>query len=358
MVFILIGNEKLGKQMVTAEQGESLRKVVVVTGGTAGVGRAIAEAFAARGDRVAVLARGEAGLSATADAIRAKGGEALALKTDVSHAEQVQKSAAEIINTWGKIDIWINNAMVSIFSPVSEMSPQEIKQVTEVTYLGVVYGTMTALKYMKAAESGSIIQIGSALGSRSIPLQSAYCGAKHAIDGFTESLRVELMHEKSKIKLTILELPAVNTPQFDWVKSMLPKKAQPVPPVYQPEVIAEAAVWASIHHRRRWAIGYPTVQALLAEKYAPAVADWYLAKNGYSSQQTKEPEDPKRENNLFHPVDRDAGAHGRFDSIARTYSVQWWLNKNRGAIAFGALGILVGALALNYSSSRDLSLKK
>lgn len=322
-------------------------KTVVITGASAGVGRAAAQAFAKQGCRVALLARGRVGLDACAREVEELGGEALVIPTDVANAEQVQAAAERVEETWGPIDVWVNNAMVSVFSPIVEMTADEFRRVTEVTYLGSVYGTLAALRSMRPRNRGVIVQVGSALAKRSIPLQGAYCAAKHAMAGFTESLRVELMHDRSSVKVTFLELPAVNTPQFDWSKSRMPNRAQPVPPIFQPEVIAEAIVYAAAHPRKSFAIGFPTIKALFAEKFVPGFADWYLSKCGYESQQTDEKENPKRASNLWHPIEKDFGSHGRFDDRARSVSWQWWLNEHR-ALVLSSL-IIISLIALEFA---------
>jgi NAD(P)-dependent dehydrogenase (short-subunit alcohol dehydrogenase family) len=311
-------------------------EVVVITGASAGVGRATAHAFARRGARIGLIARGRDGLEATFREVEATGGQALILPTDVAVAEQVEASAAAVEERLGPIDIWINNAMVSVFSPIKEMAAAEFKRVTEVTYLGYVYGTLSALKRMLARDRGVIVQVGSALAYRGIPLQAAYCGAKHAIQGFTESLRCELLHDGSRIKVIEVHLPALNTPQFSWVKSRLPRKPQPVPPIFQPEVAADAIVWATYHNRPEIYVGWPTVKAIVGNKIAPRIADWYLARNGYESQQTDVPVEPGRRDNLWEPVSGDHGAHGEFDAGSRAWSYQLWLSKNRNLLAFAA----------------------
>jgi NAD(P)-dependent dehydrogenase (short-subunit alcohol dehydrogenase family) len=305
-------------------------KVVVITGASAGVGRAIARAFARQGAHIGLLARGHEGLEGACRDVEQCGGKALALPTDVANPEQVEAAAAQVEQTFGAIDIWVNDAMASVFSPVKEMKPEEYKRVTEVTYLGTVYGTLAALRRMLPRDKGRIIQIGSALAYRGIPLQSAYCGSKHAIQGFTESLRAELIHDKSNVKITMVQLPAVNTPQFGWVKSRLAHKAQPVPPIYQPEVIAQGVTYVAEHYRRQLFIGTSTVIAIQGNKIAPGYADHYLGRTGFQSQQTDQPEDANRPNNLWAPVDEDHdyGAHGTFDERARSRSLQLWANSS------------------------------
>ncbi|HLI71269.1 MAG TPA: SDR family oxidoreductase [Ktedonobacteraceae bacterium] len=321
-------------------------EVVIVTGASAGVGRAIVQAFARRGAHIGLLARGQAGLEGARRDVEDLGGKALVLPTDVADPEQVESAATRVEETFGPIDLWINVAMASVFSPVKEMKPEEYKRVTEVTYLGYVYGTLAALNRMLPRDKGHIIQVGSALAYRGIPLQSAYCGAKHAVQGFTESLRAELIHDKSNVKLTMVQLPAVNTPQFGWVKSRLPHKAQPVPPIYQPEVIAEGVTYVADHYRRQLFIGMSTVVTIQGNKLAPGLGDKYLGKTGYKSQQTAQPADPNAPNNLWQPVDdrRDYGAHGAFDDRAIAQSRQLWIDTHRGLLGLVGAGI-TGAIA-------------
>lgn len=325
----------------------------MVTGASAGVGRAVARAFGAKGACVGLLARGVDGLNAAKQEIENDGGNAIVLQADVADYQQVYAAAKKLADTFGPIDVWVNNAMVSVFSPVKEMSPEEYQRVTNVTYLGYVHGTLAALKQMEERNYGIIIQIGSALSYRSIPLQSAYCAAKHAVMGFTESLRTELLHDQSNIQVCVAQLPAVNTPQFDWVKSRLPKKPQPVPPIFQPEVIADAVVWLSHHPRRELYIGASTAKAIIADKIAPGLADRYLARNGYDSQQTEQPEVPDRPHNLWQPVTGDHGAHGRFDENARGFSIQFWLSKHKIALATTAASAVIAYLA--HQRSREES---
>jgi len=328
---------------------DKVPEVVVVTGASAGVGRAITQAFARRGASIGLLARGHEGLEGARRDVEKLGGKALVIPTDVADSDQVEAAAAKVEETFGPIDIWINVAMASVFSPFKEMQPEEFKRVTEVTYLGQVYGTMAALHRMLPRDKGRIIQVGSALAYRGIPLQSAYCGSKHAIQGFTESVRCELIHDNSNVKISMVQLPAVNTPQFNWVKSRLHHKAQPVPPIYQPEVIADAIAYIADHYRRQLYIGLSTVIVIQGNKIAAALGDRYLAKTGYKSQQTSEPANPDRPNNLWHPVDdeRDYGAHGRFDSQAKDRSWQLWADTHRGLLALigtGLLGIISAAV--------------
>ncbi len=322
-------------------------EVVVVTGASAGVGRATALAFARRGAYIGLLARGAAGLEGARREVEAAGGKALVVQTDVADPDQVEAAAAQVEATFGPIDIWINNAMTSVFSPVKEMTPDEFKRVTDVTYLGFVYGTLSALKRMLPRDCGSIVQVGSALAYRGIPLQAAYCGAKHAIQGFNDSLRAELLHDKSNVRLTMVQMPALNTPQFAWVKSRLPNKAQPVPPIFQPEVAAEAIYWAAHHNRREVYVGRSTVIAIIGNKLAPGLGDWYLARTGYQGQQTDEPRDGNQPFNLWEPVDddRDYGTHGAFDDRASNWSPQLWATMHRRWLALAGAG-LVGAAAV------------
>lgn len=328
-------------------------QVVVVTGASAGVGRAVAEAYGKRGARVGLLARGQAGLEGARKAVEDHGGKAMIFQVDVSDAEAVEQAATEIERNFGPIDVWINNAMLSVFAPVHEIEPKDFHRVTDVTYHGVVWGTMTALKRMRERDHGTIVQVGSALAYRSIPLQSAYCGAKHAIEGFTASLRTELLHFGSNVKVSMVQLPAINTPQFDWVKTTLPKHPQPVPPIFQPELAAEAIMQAADTGVKEIKLGFPTVGAILGEKIAPGLLDRYLARTNFEAQQTDRPISPDRRNNLYRPVDddRDFGAHGDFSEKAKYSSPQWWLMTNRRWLVSAASGIAaVGALIKSRSS--------
>jgi NAD(P)-dependent dehydrogenase (short-subunit alcohol dehydrogenase family) len=300
-------------------------QTVVVTGASAGIGRATAELFGARGARVALIARGEAGLRGAADAIDYRGGKALPLAVDVADFDAVDQAAERAESEFGPIDVWVNVAFTSVFAPFTKITPAEFRRVTEVAYLGYVHGTMAALKRMVPRDRGTIVQVGSALGYRSIPLQSAYCGAKHAVNGFTEAVRCELMHDQSNVAITVVQMPAVNTPQFSWVLSRLPRNPQPVPPIYQPEVAAEGIVYAADHPRRKeyW-VGGSTVATILAQKVAAPLLDRYLARTGYKSQQTGKRAAPDRPSNLWEPVDQspgnDHGAHGSFDDKSRDHS--------------------------------------
>jgi NAD(P)-dependent dehydrogenase (short-subunit alcohol dehydrogenase family) len=318
----------------------------MITGASAGVGRATARVFARQGAAIGLLARGRAGLDAAAREVEGLGGRALVLKADVAEAQQVDEAAEALASAFGRIDIWVNNAMVSVFSPVVETTPAEYRRVTAVTYLGVVYGTLAALRHMRPRNAGAIVQVGSALAYRGIPLQSAYCAAKHAVQGFCDSLRAELLHERSGVRVTMVQLPAINTPQFEWVKSRLPNRAQPVPPIFQPEPIADAIVRAAVDGRREVYLGYPTTVALLGNKVAPGLGDWYLARSGFASQQTDEPEDPHRSDNLWAPADADYdyGARGRFDARAHARLWHVWASPWAGVIA-GVAGASLAMLA-------------
>jgi NAD(P)-dependent dehydrogenase (short-subunit alcohol dehydrogenase family) len=316
-------------------------EVVVVTGASAGVGRATAQAFARRGASIGLLARGRAGLEGARGDVVARGGRAISLPTDVADPAQVEAAAEAVERAFGPIDVWINNAMVSVFSPVKQMRAEEYRRVTDVTYLGTVYGTLAALRRMLPRDHGTIVQVGSALAYRGIPLQSAYCAAKHAIQGFCDSLHCELIHDKSRVRLTMVQMPALNTPQFGWVKSRLPRRAQPVPPIFQPEVAAEAIVWAAHQPQRSLMVGWPTVEAIVGNKIAPGLLDAYLARTCFDAQMTGEAEDPGRPDNLWEPVDaaHDHGAHGTFDRRSRDTSWQLWAEMNRGWIALAGAGL-------------------
>lgn len=317
---------------------------VVVTGASAGIGRAVARGFAGRGANVALLARGEAGLDGAARDVERAGGRALPIPVDVADAGAVDAAATTVERTAGPIDVWVNTAFVSVFAPFDQIAPEEFRRVTEVTYLGFVHGTRAALDRMKPRDAGVIVQVGSALGVRSVPLQSAYCGAKHAINGFTSSLQVELRHDRSRVAVTLVQMPAVNTPQFSWVRSRLPRHPQPVPPIYQPEVAADAVLYAADHPRRKlYRVGSSAVATTLGEKLASPLMDRYLARSGYASQQTDQPTDPARRDNLWEPVDDadggDHGAHGDFDAGARTRDPQLWCSRHRGFLAAGLAGL-------------------
>ena len=319
-------------------------EVVVITGASAGVGRATVRIFARHGARIALLARGVDGLEAARREVEELGGTALGIPVDVANADQVEAATARIESDLGEIEIWINNAMTSVFSPIKEMTPEEFRRVTEVTYLGYVYGTLAALKRMLSRDRGVIVQVGSALAYRGIPLQSAYCAAKHAVQGFCDSLRCELLHDKSHVRLTMVQLPALNTPQFGWVKSRLARKAQPVPPIFQPEVAVEAIYFAAHNPRREFYVGMPSVKAIVANKIAPGFLDHFLARTGYDSQQYDGPEDRNRPDNLWQPVPGDHGAHGAFDARARSWSPQLWTSEHRTLVSLAALALGISGL--------------
>ncbi len=315
-------------------------QVVMITGASAGVGRAAAIRFARQGARIGLLARGRAGLEGARRDVEAAGGEAVVLQADVADADAVEQAAARLEETYGALDVWITNAMASVYSPIADTPADEFKRVTDVTYLGVVPGPLAALRRMRPRTRGVIVQVGSALAYRGIPLQAAYCAAKHAVQGFCDSLRAELLHDGSHVQVTMVQLPALNTPQFDWVKSRLPYRGQPVPPIFQPEVAADAIVWAASAGRREIYVGAPTVIAIVGNKLLPGLGDAYLARTGVEAQQTDEPERPDRPHNLWEPVDddRDFGAHGRFDGRARDTSYQLWVTQHRAL-----LGLVAGA---------------
>ncbi|MCU7726280.1 SDR family oxidoreductase [Actinoplanes sp. KI2] len=331
----------------------SAARVVVVTGASGGVGRAVARRFGARGDRVALVARGEKGLRAAADEITAAGGRALPLPADVADFDAVDTAAAKAEAELGPIDVWVNTAFSSVFAPFDQIEPSEFRRVTEVSYLGYVHGTRAALSRMKPRNRGTIVQVGSALAYRGIPLQTAYCGAKHAIQGFNEALRCELLHEHSAVRTTMVQLPAVNTPQFTWLRSRLRRHAQPVPPIYQPEVAAKAIVYASEHPgRREYWVGASTAGTLLANAVAPGILDRYLARTGFQAQQTDQPHDPNDPGNLWHPADagdgHDYGAHGEFDANAKDSSVQVWASQHHGLLAAAFTLAAVGVSAVGF----------
>ncbi|MEV5439923.1 SDR family oxidoreductase [Streptomyces sp. NPDC052682] len=331
-------------------------RVVVVTGASGGVGRATARAFAERGDKVALLARGREGLAAAADEVERAGGEALVVPVDIADAKAVEDAAQQVVDTFGHLDVWVNNAFAGVFAPFTEVTPDEFRRVTEVTYLGYVFGTRAALRHMLPRDKGTIVQVGSALAYRGIPLQSAYCGAKHAIQGFNESLRCELLHARSGVRTTMVQLPAVNTPQFDWVLSRMPGRARPVAPVYQPEVAARAVVHAAGHARRReyW-VGGSTVATLLANAVVPGLLDRYLARTGFDSQQDQGEDASTGAGNLWAPADgphgHDHGAHGRFDDEALDSSAQHRVSRNRTRVG-AALTVGAGALAARTLTRR------
>ena len=327
-------------------------KVVVITGATGGVGRATAWEFARLGAKIALLARDEAQLAGTKKEVEELGGQAITIKTEVSAYDQVEDAARQTEAAFGPIDVWVNNAMNSVFAPIKDITADEIKRVTEVTYLGTVYGTMVALNRMRPRNRGSIVLVGSALAYRGIPLQSAYCGAKHGIQGFYDSLRTELMHDKSNIKTCMVQLPAMNTTQFGWVLNKLPHKPRPMGKVYQPEVAARAIVFAAAHNRREILVGYPSYEAIVGNKIAPWYADWVLSRTGYDGQQTSEPVDPSAKNNVWEPVGEDRGAYGNFAHIATDKSFTLWASMNRNMLR-AAAGLLAAGLFLVLSKRSD-----
>jgi NAD(P)-dependent dehydrogenase (short-subunit alcohol dehydrogenase family) len=329
------------------EELDLKNKVVVITGASAGLGRALAREFAKHGATLALLARGIDGLNAAVNEAGQCGCRAKAYPTDVGDYDQVEAAANAIESELGPIRVWVNNAMVSVFGPLKKMEPKDFKRVTDVTYLGQVYGTKAALKRMQSRNSGTVILAGSALAYRGIPLQSAYCGAKHGIHGFFESLRAELIHDKSEINLSMVQLPAMNTTQFGFVKSYLPNKPKPMGRIYEPEVAARAIVEIARNPRREAYVGYPTVQTIIGNKFVPGYLDNYLAKTGYNGQQTDEAADPNQRNNLYEPIPGDHGAHGNFDAQAWDFSPQFWAASHR-AFSWGALvltGFGIGLLA-------------
>ena len=319
--------------------------VVAVTGASGGIGRASAIEFANRGARLALIARGKAGLKAATADVEALGAKAFAVQADVSKPEEIESAIQDIETNFGEIDIWVNVAFTSVFANFTDIAPEEFKRVTEVTYLGYVYSIMAILPRMRQRGRGTIVNVGSALAYRGIPLQSAYSGAKHAIQGFNESLRVELLHERSPVNITMVQMPAVNTPQFSWVLSRLPHQAQPVPPIYQPEIAAKAVVYAASYPKRReyW-VGGSTVKTLLANAIAPGILDHYLARTGFSAQQTLTPRDPDQAVNLWGAADEDHdfGPRGIFSDVARAHSTQAWLSRHRKAITAGGVVVLSG----------------
>jgi short-subunit dehydrogenase len=322
-------------------------KVVVITGATGGVGRVTAWEFARQGAKVVLIARDPAQLEGTAKEVEVYGGRAFPIRADVSDPEKMDDIAAKVERELGPIDVWINNAMNSVFAPFTEISAKEFKRVTDVTYLGTVYGTMAALKRMKQRNRGSIVFVGSALAYRGIPLQSAYCGAKHGIQGFYDSLRTELMHDKSNIKTSMVQLPAMNTTQFGWVLNKLPNTTMPMGKVYAPEVAARAVLFAAKHNRREVLVGFPTYKAIVGNKIAPWYADWVLSRNGYNGQQTDTPVDPHRKSNLFEPVGEDRGAYGTFKNVSTDRSITLWISMHRSwvrLIVLAIVGLVIGLL--------------
>ena len=331
-----------------AQVNSNKPEIVVITGASAGAGRATVREFASHGANIGLIARGRDGLEGAQREVEAAGGKALVLATDVANPDQVEAAAERVEKELGPIDIWVNNAMTSVFSPIKQMTNEEFKRVTEVTYLGYVYGSLAALKRMLPRDRGAIVHVGSALAYRSIPLQAAYCAAKHAVLGFFTSLRTELIHDHSNVHTTMVQMPALNTPQFGWVKSRLPRKAQPVPPIFQPEVAARAIYYAAHHpERREYYVGWSTVKAIFGNKLVPSLADHYLARTGYKSQQYDGSEDPNRPNNLYDPLPGDHGAHGAFSDRAQARSIELGAETHIKSMALAA-GLLVMALALKF----------
>ena len=318
-------------------------EIVVITGASGGIGRAAARRFAADGARVALIARGRRGLEAAAREVEQAGGEAMVLPVDVADHDQVEAAASSVEDAFGPIDVWVNDAMVTVYAEFLDIEPQEYRRATEVSYLGMVWGTRAALQRMVPRDRGSIVQVCSAMSYRGIPLQSPYCGAKHACKGFTESIITELLHHKSKVQMSMIQLPGVNTTQFTWGRTKLPKQTIPVPPIYQPEVAADAIHYAAHHKRRQVYVGIPTVMNILGERIAPWLLDRYLAKSGYKSQMTDQDLDPQGHDNLFEPVDEDRGAHGPFDEQAHSFSPQYELTKYRALVLAGVGAAVAGA---------------
>jgi NADP-dependent 3-hydroxy acid dehydrogenase YdfG len=317
-------------------------QVVVITGASAGVGRAVAHAFARRGASVCLVARGLQGLEEARHEVESFGGTAIVAQADVAEHDQVEAAAERCERELGPIDIWVNNAMATVFARFADVTPAEYRRATEVTYLGAVHGTMAALRRMIPRDAGVVVQVGSALSYRAIPLQSAYCGAKFAVRGFTDSVRTELMHDRSNVWITMVQLPAVNTPQFNWCRTRLPQHPQPVPPIFQPEVVAEAIVWAAHHRRRELDVGGSAVKAIVGNKLAPRLADRYLARTGFDSQQIPGLPVNGRRDNLFEPDPGAAATHGMFDDRARRQSVQLWANTHRSFVAASLAAALAG----------------
>ncbi len=321
------------------ENRSGRQRVVVITGASAGIGRATVREFARRGARIALLARGKDGLECARREVEEAGSEALVIPIDVSDQEAVERAATRVEEKLGPIDIWVNNAFVGIFSELMDMTPEEYRRVTDVTYLGQVWGTMAALRRMVPRDRGSIVLVGSALAYRGIPLQSAYCGAKHAVQGFLDSVRSELLHRKSNVHLTMVQLPGVNTPQFDWARARVPNKPKPSGAVYQPEVAAKAIYFAAYSKRKEVYVGLPAVEAILGDKIASSLLDRVLARIGYSGQQRAEPISPDRQDNMFEPVPGDHGAHGSFDAKAKSFSLQLWATMHRNQLGLAAAAV-------------------
>jgi len=326
-------------------------RIAVITGAGAGVGRATAEEFARQGYDVALLSRDPERLHRAAEELSSHGVRTLPIPTDVADAAQVEAAAERVENELGAIDVWVNVAMATVFAPVAKLTPAEIERGTQVTYLGQVHGMMSALKRMRVRNRGTIVNVGSALAYRSVPLQSVYCGAKAAIRGFTDSLRSELIHDKLNVHLTIVDLPAINTPQFDWALNKMGRRAKPVAPIYEPEVPARAIFFAATHKRRDVWLGFSTIKAILANRIAPGLIDRYLAKAGYSGQLSDQATVPNAPSNLFEPVKGDYGAHGRFDDESRSVSWQLFTDRHR-MVCFAALA--VGAVLLTHQAAKRL----
>src|SRR5579884_2700494 len=327
-------------------------EVVVITGASGGIGRAAARQFAADGARIGLIARGRRGLEAAAREVEQAGGKALTLPIDVADPDQLEAAASSVEDAFGPIDVWVNDAMVTVYAEFLDIEPDEFRRATEVTYLGMVWGTRAALKRMVPRNSGSIVQVCSAMSYRGIPLQSPYCGAKHACKGFTESIITELLHHKSKVRVSMIQLPGLNTTQFTWGRTKLPKQTMPVPPIYQPEIAADAIHYAAHHKRRQIYVGIPTVMNIIGERVAPWLLDRYLAKSGFKSQMTDQPLDPQGHDNLFEPVDEDRGAHGPFDEQAHDGSPQYELAKRRGLVLVGLGAAAAGAGAAAIRAGR------
>jgi NAD(P)-dependent dehydrogenase (short-subunit alcohol dehydrogenase family) len=323
-------------------------EVVVITGASGGIGRAAARRFGADGARIGLIARGRRGLEGAAREVEQAGGEAMMLPVDVADHDQVEAAASSVEDAFGQIDVWVNVAMVTVYAEFLDIEPEEYRRSTEVSYLGMVWGTRAALQRMVPRDRGSLVQVCSAMSYRGIPLQSPYCGAKHACKGFTESVITELLHHKSKVQVSMIQLPGVNTTQFTWGRTKLPKQTMPVPPIYQPEVAADAVHYAAHHKRRQVYVGIPTVMNILGERVAPWVLDRYLAKTGYKSQMTDQDLSPEGHDNLFEPVDEDRGSHGPFDQKAHEVSPQYELAKRRGVVlaGIGAAAFTAGAAAV------------
>ena len=331
--------------------GKERKEVVVITGAGAGVGRAIVDEFANHGASIGLVSRDQERLAAARRYVEERGGKALTLPCDTAFPDQIENAATQVESKLGPIDVWVNCAMSTIFAPIDKISPEEFRRATEVTYLGFVWGTMAALKRMKPRDRGTIVQIGSALAYRSIPLQSAYCGAKHAIVGFTDSIRCELIHDNSNVHVTVVHLPGMNTPQFSWCRSKLPHHPAPMGAVYEPDVAARAVYWAAHHRRREVFVGGPTLQAIYGQEVAPGFADHYLGRNGYAGQQTDQPVSPDRPDNLFKPVPGPYGARGIFSDKARTFSAQSWANIHRPLVSALSGAAIAAGLGLMWRRS-------